>query len=409
MSTDAGPLDFAGPSPLPPDAVLVHIGMHKTGTTAMQSVLSGLREDLAAKGVLYPGDREAHHVEARALTRSTLGWQTAPVPPPDPAVWDDLAAQVRHASGRVVLSSEFFSSASAEQAAQLVQDIGPERTHILVGVRNLGPVAISSWQQTLKQGRVSTLDRWLKANFERTDPSEPPKWFWARFDPVTTLERWSKAAGPERVSVVVIRDGERALLPTTFERLLDLPAGLLTERPVPRSNRGLTAAEAEAVRQVNAHLRGKLEWAEYDLMVRNGAIRRLVEHRQPGPDEPRPQLPAWVLDQVTVEGQRVADQITASGVNVIGDLADLSDPVRAAAPSNSPASGPSRSAETTVPLAEMVESLVGAVAGATYGQPTFDEGRADQLMRINQAKASRLAAVLARRAATRTRRLIRRR
>src|SRR5436309_10865136 len=133
MSTDPSSLLSARTAALAPDTVLVHVGMHKTGTTAIQSVLAGLRADLEQRGVLYPGEREAHHVEARSLTRNTLGWQTAPLPPPDPAVWDDLAAQVRHTRGRVVLSSEFFSGASAEQADQLVQDLGPERVHVLIG------------------------------------------------------------------------------------------------------------------------------------------------------------------------------------------------------------------------------------------------------------------------------------
>lgn len=401
MSTDSTPLVSTEPSPLPTNGVLVHVGMHKTGTTAIQSVLADLRDQLADDGVSYPGERESHHVEARALTRGTLGWQTSPVAPPDPAVWDDLAAEVRSTRSRVVLSSEFFSSASADQIRQLVQDLGRDRVHILIGVRNLGPVAISSWQQTLKQGRISTLDRWLQANFARSDPSEPPKWFWAKFDPSVAIARWSAAAGPERVSVVVVRDGDRALLPKTFERLLGLPPGRLVGQQVPRSNRGLTAAEAEAIRQVNAQLRGKLEWGEYDLLVRSGAIRRMVETRSPAPDEPRPQLPDWVLEQVEVEGHRLADQITSSGVRVIGDLADLSTPAPARTPGET-------GAPPMVPLEAMVQGIVGAVAGATYGTSDFDNGRTTKLARVAHTTASQLALIVAQRAATRARRAIRR-
>jgi hypothetical protein len=401
MSTDSTPLVSTEPSPLPTNGVLVHVGMHKTGTTAIQSVLADLRDQLADEGVSYPGGRESHHVEARALTRGSLGWQTSPVAPPDPAVWDDLAAEVRHTRSRVVLSSEFFSSATAEQIRQLIQDLGHDRAHILIGVRNLGPVAISSWQQTLKQGRISTLDRWLQANFARSDPSEPPKWFWAKFDPSAAIARWSAAAGPERVSVVVVRDGDRALLPNTFERLLGLSPGRLAGQQVRRSNRGLTAAEAEAIRQVNAQLRGKLEWGEYDLLVRSGAIRRMVETRSPASDEPRPQLPEWVLEQVEAEGHRLAEQITRSGVRVIGDLADLSTPAPARASVDA-------GATPMVPLEAMVQAIVGAVAGATYGTSDFDNGRATKLARVAHTTASQLALIVAQRAATRARRAIRR-
>jgi hypothetical protein len=309
MSTDSQPLASthtgsdqaaqpAQPAPLPPDAVLVHVGMHKTGTTAMQSVLASLRDELGREGVVYPGEREAHHPEARALTRGSTGWQVSPVPPPDPAVWSDFAAEVRQTPSRVVISSEFFAIASEAQIRRLMQDIGPQRVHVLIGVRNLGPVAVSSWQQALKQGRVSTLDKWLKTNFRRSELTEQTPGFWTKFDPAAAIARWSSVVGPDRVTVVVLPDGDRSLLPTTFERLLGLPEGRLAGQSVPRSNRGLTAVEAEMVRRVNGRLRGKLEWSEYNSVLRNGAIRRMVEVRSPEPDEARPELPAWVLDQV---------------------------------------------------------------------------------------------------------------
>jgi hypothetical protein len=389
------------PAPLPEQAVLAHVGMHKTGTTAIQSVLHILRPELAAEGVTYPGEREAQHVEARALTRSTLGWQTSPVPPPDPALWDDFAAQVRKTPNRVIFSSEFFSSATESQIRQMVSDIG-DRLHVLIGVRNLGPVAVSSWQQTLKQGRISTLDRWLKGNFEREHPGEAPKFFWAKFDPGAAVTRFANAAGPDRVTVVVMREGDRALLPNTFEQLLGLPEGRLAGQSVPRTNRGLTSIEAEVVRQVNVSLRGKLEWREYDALVRNGAIRRMVENRSPKPDEPKPELPAWIVDQVAEEGQRVAETISSSGVRVIGDLGNLSAPL-------SPAQGDDRSADQTmIPMDAMVEAVVGAVAGAAYGTWTLDGVKPERPMRVSETTAVRLAAVLASRVGNRARRTLRR-
>lgn len=398
--------DVTGPSAtlpeaLPSDAVLAHVGMHKTGTTAMQSVMSSLRQELEPAGVTYPGTREAHHIEARSLTQARLGWQSSPVPPPDPAFWDEFVASVRGTSRRVVFSSEFFSGAGETAIRRMAADLGP-RAHFLIGVRNLGPVAVSSWQQTLKQGRISTLDAWLKGNFQRDSADDTEKFFWSRFDPAAAVSRYAAAAGPERVTVVVIREGDRALLPTTFERLLDLPEGRLARESVPRSNRGLTVVEAEALRQVNVALRGKLDWQEYDLLVRNGAIRRMVENRTPKPDEPKPDLPEWIQEQVAREGRRVADSITASGVRVVGDLADLSAP----APTTSPSLG---SELATVPLDAMVEAVVGAVAGATYGSWTFDEERRARSLTVAQTPALTLAGVLASRLGNRAGRLLRRR
>ena len=40
---------------IPERALLLHIGPHKTGTTAIQGLLAAARDDLAAHGVTYPG------------------------------------------------------------------------------------------------------------------------------------------------------------------------------------------------------------------------------------------------------------------------------------------------------------------------------------------------------------------
>ncbi len=209
--------------------------------------------------------------------------------------------------------------------------------------------------------------------------------------------------GPDRVTVVVLADGDRSLLPTTFEGLLGLPEGRLAGQSVPRSNRGLTAAEAEVVRRVNLRLRGKLEWSEYNTLLRNGAIRRMVEVRSPEPDEARPELPAWVLDQVADEGRRVADQIARSGVQVVGDLADLS-------PAPQSPGGPAKPAPdlTTVPIDAVVEALVGAVAGSTHDTWTLVEDRPPEHARISETSTGRLVAIGAKRLGTRARRLLRR-
>lgn len=400
MTPDVTGFSATLPAPLPSDAVLAHVGMHKTGTTAMQSVMSALRHELHQAGVTYPGPREAHHIEARSLTQARLGWQSSPVPPPDPAVWEEFVARVHGTPGRVVFSSEFFSGAGEDAIRRMAADLG-SRGHFLIGVRNLGPVAVSSWQQTLKQGRISTLDAWLKGNFQRASADDTEKFFWARFDPAAAVSRYATAVGPDRVTVVVIREGDRALLPTTFERLLDLPEGRLAGVSVPRSNRGLTVVEAEALRQVNVALRGKLDWQEYDLLVRNGAIRRMVENRTPKPDEPKPDLPDWIQEQVAREGRRVADSISASGVRVVGDLADLSAPP----PTSSPSLGAD---QATVPLDAMVEAIVGTVAAATYGSWTFGEERRARALTVAQTPALTLAGVLAARFGNRARRLLRR-
>ena len=60
---------MTGADPLPADAILLHLGFHKTGTTALQSAFAASRPQLLEHGVLYPGRRRSHHPAAMAMTR----------------------------------------------------------------------------------------------------------------------------------------------------------------------------------------------------------------------------------------------------------------------------------------------------------------------------------------------------
>jgi len=64
---------------LPEPRLLLHVGTHKTGTTAIQAYLSQCRTDLAAQGILYPSLRPglwkemaAHHKVASAVARNWI-------------------------------------------------------------------------------------------------------------------------------------------------------------------------------------------------------------------------------------------------------------------------------------------------------------------------------------------------
>ncbi len=357
------------PDPLPPNAVLVHIGMHKTGTTALQSTLAAIRPELEAHGVRYVGRNEAHHQAAKALQQRAVGWASEPEPPPPMEVWDRLVEQVRTSPMRVVVSSEFFSGADPQAVRRLADDLGPDRVHVVLGVRSVGPFAVSSWAQSLKQGRTHSLEDWLKESFCRPEPGAPSA-FWERSDPVRVIDRWSRVVGPDRVTVLALDEADRAMLPGTFEKLLDLPPGTIVDQPGPMANRGLTAVESELVREVNLALADKVTWAEYASLIRYGLIRRLVEARVPGADEPRPALPDWVRPEVVREGERIAEAIESLNVRVVGDPWAL---VRT----------PTTTEEATqtaradgVPLSAAVEAVLGVVAGSTRGHWSLDRPRA---------------------------------
>jgi hypothetical protein len=339
---------------LPDDAVLLHIGPHKTGTTAIQGILAMATEDLAAHGVSYPGPRGAHHDAARAVLGRPAGWTHDSVPLPDEKVWRGLVQTIHETPGRAVVSSEFFALCDADQRARVVDDIGRDRLYLLVAARNPGSIALSTWQQVLRDGKTGRLEDWLQNRFRRPEPGYATEGFWSWADSSTLVENWSQVVDLDRIRVVVIDETDRAMLPTTFEQLLGLPAKTLSGRTPPNQNRSLTAPEAELLRSATALTKAQLRWDEFSLFFRMGYARRMLDVRVPAKDEARPVLPAWAASQVAAEAGASIERLRASGVAVIGDLENLRR-VPAAADADP---------ITQVPMDLAAEALAGVITAA---------------------------------------------
>ena len=284
---------------LPDDAILVHIGVHKTGTTALQSDLKRSRSTLAQHGLALPRSKVTPLHAGRCLVGGELTWDTKSTRQERMAKWNTFASDVSAERGRVIVSSEFLCQANDKQAKRLVDDLGPSRVYLLVAFRPLETLLPSSWQQHLKSGKHRTYDEWLTDVLADQPPTMRPKTFWKRNDVAVQLGRWSTLLGAERVTAVVIEGGADMKVRRCIEILQGLPPGLLDPpADAARSNRSLTVAEAEMLRQVNIVARKSLSGSEYLRMVRFGAVRQMVEARRPGPEEGRIGLPEWAVPRV---------------------------------------------------------------------------------------------------------------
>lgn len=234
------------PELLPDRAVLVHIGPYKTGTTAIQSSLHEHRAELSEHGVTYPG---SYHRQMRPswalLGRSRVG--EAAVPRRE---WDAMVDEVRAAEGRVVISSEDFSSARPAQVSQLVEDLDPERVHVLIVARRLDKLMPSAWQERVKSvNETRTYGEWLTEVLDPDHRGEAARTFWHNHGLAALVERWRAALPAEQVIVLVNDEDDRRVQPSAFERLLGLPEGVLT--PGPHVNTSLSMERIELCRQVN--------------------------------------------------------------------------------------------------------------------------------------------------------------
>ncbi len=339
---------------IPGDGVLLHIGVHKTGTTAIQAALADARPELKAAGISYPGKSAAHHAEAFSVLQKPWGWSARGGSLVSPARFDRLAARVSASSGRVVVSSEYFCEVDDEAAARVVRALGGERVRVVVTLRNLGRMLPSSWQQYLKYGRTLSYTRWLKDVLGEPGGRNATPTFWRRHDHGAVVERWAEVVGADQVSVLVLEDVDRAALFRSFAQLLDLPPEVLVSRKDLTSNRSMTASEAELLLRLNKQVRKALEWDDYVRLVRRGVAQAMVEGREPAANEPRLHTPDWALEAAAGRGQEAVRTIRGLGVQVYGDL----DTLALQLPSTS---APKKGAAASLPVDAAVLALVNVI------------------------------------------------
>ncbi|MCR1783563.1 hypothetical protein KVF89_13565 [Nocardioides carbamazepini] len=303
------------PSALPAGARLLHVGPHKTGTTALQSAFHQARPELARQGVRY-ASRSRHDAKA---ARYVTG---RPVPGRDPAraerAWHAVVGELTADGGeRRVFSSEFLSDASDAQVARIVQEVGADDLWVAVTLRPLARILSSQYQQGLQRQSTYGYDAWLRVVL--TDVTAPePREFWTRHRHDELVRRWAEHVGSDHVVVVVLDSGDHRFLPHTFERLLGLRPETLAGQDA-KENRSLTADEAELLRRFNDDYTALGLGAEHYVRL----FRHLKDHlkaREPAPGEAGLVTPDWAIRQANDIGREMADTIRSLGVPVHGDL-----------------------------------------------------------------------------------------
>jgi hypothetical protein len=300
---------------LAPGEVLVHVGLPKSGTTALQSALARGRSDLADLGVVYPGRTPHHNVAAR----SAAPWARSGDGPP-PREWARLVRQVQAASeSRVVVSSELLVGFGVESAQRVIASLGGSRVRIAVMVRPLEFVLPSDWQQTVKNGSTVPYDEWLRDVCRGPGHTlGPAGWFWLRQDASAVVERWVQATGDaSRVTVVTLDPADRSALFRSFETLLGVPGGTIRPDAGDRTNRSLSAEEAELLRALNVAAAASPDADGFHRLVQG---RILVERRTPGSVETVLSTPAWAVGRARELGREMVERLSALDVAVLGDL-----------------------------------------------------------------------------------------
>src|SRR4051812_26905153 len=175
--------------------VFLHIGLPKTGTSYLQSVLWSHREALRRRDVLLPGVEKRDHLWASCVVREDP--QIANRHALAETSWARLVEEISAWPGDAVVSHEFFSSATAEQAHAAVADLAPAQVHIVVTARDTLDLFVSGWQEAIKNKETVALRDFCTA----TSDDPVVVWDWRALDLGLVLERWS-AVPAEQIHVI---------------------------------------------------------------------------------------------------------------------------------------------------------------------------------------------------------------
>ena len=301
--------------------VVAHVGFHKTGTTALQESFSKNSEELKALGIIYPDfGQKAHHRAAWALAGRIWGWKNRGGVQTPIAEWQKIVKSIKKNRGTTLISSEFFCELDEEKINKFKNDIKVDDVTIVFTLRPLVKLLSSSYQQYLKYGLTPTYEEWLHSVLDEPGVSKLTPTFWKRHEHGRVISQWAKVFGPENVLVVVADETQPTAIFEAFNSILGVPSGTLSQIEGIASNRSLTYEEICLLLEVNKNFPKKRDWSEYEIYIREGAIKHLTDKVKVSKDAVKLLTPQWAFDKARKIGADSMRELQSSGVKVIGSL-----------------------------------------------------------------------------------------
>lgn len=167
--------------------LFLHIGTHKTGTTALQTFLTRRAPGLDERGVHYVraglGEGQAHHALSWALRGQYLG---------DASVWDEVRDEIAANRDKpTVVSSEAFWFTEPQAVGAELKDAGPLK--IVVYLRRQDRYLQSLYKQAVTGGKPQTFEDWYAR-------------YHYRGDYLSVMRKWAEVFGP---GAIVLRPYDR--------------------------------------------------------------------------------------------------------------------------------------------------------------------------------------------------------
>ena len=352
MGDEPGIEDAADPAePGERQRLYLHIGVPKSGSTFLQSVLGGNREALKAHGYVYPYVRQEGMFHA-ALEMAGNPEQWGLTHDEVQGTFAHLLRRGRRLGGTVVISHEIFGAATAQQVAAIGEQLDDFDVHVVVTVRNIGRTITAQWQERVKNGINESFEEFSTDLLDSLPSSldGPMVGFWRGQNLAWLLDRWRPLVPPERTHLVVTPSGGTGpeVLWRRFAEATGIPVDVVDLSQVPPGNESLGVPQIAFLRQVLTALDGRLEQPWHSMVAKRWFAQTLLSKVR----GPKPVTPAPVADCLTEVTRAWIELVRSGGYQVHGDLDEL-------LPEPTPPGSPHPDEATP---AEMLDGLPGVVA-----------------------------------------------
>jgi hypothetical protein len=298
------------------ERVFVHVGLPKTATSYLQTIIWSNRDRLRERGVVVPGTERRDHLWASRTVREDPAQGRAPEA--HRTAWRRIRDELAASEGTGLVSHEFFAAASAEQATRMVRELPTDDVHVVVTAREPLGLFTASWQESLKNGATTPMP-----DYARRESRKPTAiWNWRTLDLRLVLERWSEAVPADRIHVLVLDpDAPREDVWHRFAGIVGFPSvGIDLSGSFPNTSMGV--AEAETLRRVNGSLRGFDRAFDRGVYIRTFlADERLVprggDRFWPEPDQ---------IEDCRRRGRATIEHLRSAPYDVVGSLEHLDVP-----------------------------------------------------------------------------------
>ncbi len=304
--------------------VVMHVGLPKTGTTYLQTVLAQHRDVLREAGVLYPFVKPQAMflgaVEVRG-SHKKFGLTAGDVA----GTWQSLADRVRAHDGTSVISHEILGGSEPDEIVAALAPFAGLEVEVVITARDLGRQATAHWQEEVKLGDVRSFADFEREQYRADRPGDLARpHFWHAQDYADALRRWSTAVPVDRVHLVTAPPpgAPPELLWHRFAKACGFE-GSASEAVDPLAvgptNVSLSREAIAVLRAVNAALEGRLTPREHARLVKRDLGEALLAGRGGAPAR----TPAALADVLVPAAESWRRQVEAGRHPVHGDLDDL--------------------------------------------------------------------------------------